>query len=475
MENIFRKGLVCTIIVLFIGFSVIPIISGTISKSYTSSPIGGNPDILWEIKGHTRSVYGVAFSHDGLTIASGAYSPDSTAKLWQASDGTLLYTYPDNDDGILSVDISSDNQFLAAGYIVNGYPPGGKMNIWDISEETVLNDFGGCHVSFSPDSDFIASGGGGANRYLYVHRVSNGEEMWYNYTGAYISDVKYSPNGQIVASSGTDNKIKLWDAQTGELIRTLSGHTNDVSCIAFSSDSQIIASGTGGFDASEESNIKLWQVSDGSLIRTLEGHGEWVYDVDFLPGGQYLVSSGREDTSPLELKIKFWRVSSGDLYLYYDELALDIEYSSSGEYFVYGRSDGYVVVANSPVLPENQPPGKPDIDGPNMGIPGTEYIYVLNAVDSDNDDIRYHIDWGDEYTKITDYYPSGADVTIAHTWTSSGNYVITAYAEDVNGLIGPETTITVTMPKDKEINSKLEFLQRFFPYTFQILRQLQDL
>ena len=177
----------------------------------------------------------------------------------------------------------------------------------------------------------------------------------------------------------------------------------------------MIASGTGGYDASEESNIKIWKVSDGSLIRTLEGHEDWVYDVEFLPGGEYLVSSGREDTSPLIQKIKFWRVSSGDLHLDYDEQALDIAYSTSGEYFVYGKSNGYVVVANSPILPENRPPGKTDIDGPDKGIPEIEYIYVIKAVDPDNDDIRYHINWGDEESEITDYYPSGDPPTVSHT------------------------------------------------------------
>ena len=161
-------------------------------------------------------------------------------------------------------------------------------------------------------------------------------------------------------------------------------------------------------------------MSDGSLIRTLEGHEDWVYDVEFVPGGEYLVSSGREDTSPLIHKIKFWRVSSGDLYLDYDEQALDIAYSTSGEFFVYGKSSGYVVVANSPILPENRPPGKPDIDGPDMGVPGTEYIYVLNAVDPDNDNIRYHIDWGDGTSDITGLNPSGTDVIVKHTWSEKG-------------------------------------------------------
>ncbi|MCK5259249.1 MAG: hypothetical protein KAJ69_06980, partial [Thermoplasmatales archaeon] len=55
MKKIFRKSLVCTIIVLFIGFSIVPTISGTINKSYTSSPLGVDPDILWEVEGHTRA------------------------------------------------------------------------------------------------------------------------------------------------------------------------------------------------------------------------------------------------------------------------------------------------------------------------------------------------------------------------------------------------------------------------------------
>jgi len=216
-------------------------------------------------------------------------------------------------------------------------------------------------------------------------------------------------------------------------------------------------------------------VSDGSLIRTLEGHEEWVYDVEFVPGEEYLVSNGREDTSPLELKIKFWRVSSGDLYLYYDELALDLEYSPSGEYFVYGQADGNIVVANSPVLPENHPPGRPDIDGPDMGVPGTEYIYVLNAVDLDNDDIKNHINWGDDNTEITEFNPSGTDVIVKHTWTQKGTYIISVYAEDVNGLNGPIATNPIIIPRNKVLNIPLfRFIQQH-QNLFPIFRLIQGL
>jgi WD40 repeat protein len=470
MKILIRKCLNCAIIILLFGISIIPVICGTINKNYSSLKKGDNPDILWEIEGHTRSVYAVSFSHDGQTVASGADDPDNTAKLWQADDGNLLYTYPDNDDGILSVDISSDYEFLAVGYIVTGYPPGGKMNLWDISEETLVNDFGGCHVSFSPDGEFIASGGGGANRYLYVHRVSNGEKIWGDSTGTYISDVKYSPNGQYVASSGSDNKIQLWNAQTGELIRTFSGHTNDISCIAFSPDGEMIASGTGGWDTSGESNIKIWKVSDGSLIKTLEGHGDWVYDVEFVPDGEYLVSSGREDTSPLIQKIIFWRVSSGDILLEYDEQALNIAYSPLGNLFVYGKSSGNVVVANSPILPENNAPNKPDIEGPDNGIPGTEYLYAFKANDPDNDDIYYFIDWGNgDIEEWLGPYSSGELVIINHIWDAEGTFKIRAKVKDNLNAESDWAELEVTMPYLYNPSSWFNNLLDRFPFLNRLI------
>ena len=74
MGKKFRKGKICFLIIFLIGISVVPILSGSaIKENYKFPNISGNsPDILWEVEGHTQSVYGVAFSHDGETVASGA-------------------------------------------------------------------------------------------------------------------------------------------------------------------------------------------------------------------------------------------------------------------------------------------------------------------------------------------------------------------------------------------------------------------
>jgi WD40 repeat protein len=309
----------------------------------------GPPDIVWEIWGHSRTVEAVAFSPDGAVLASGADYDDNSVKLWRVSDGTLLATFTGHEGGIQSIDISPDGSLLAAGYIVNGYPSGGLVKVWDIESETVQHTFGGCHVAFSPDGEYLASGGGGANRYVQINRISDGQNIATIYTGTYISDVAYAPDGQLVGSAGSDNDIHLWNAQTGGLVRTLTGHVDDVSAIAFSPDGELIASGAGGWDNPGESTVKLWRVSDGALLDTLPGHGTWVYDVAFSPDGVYLITSGRTGPAP---RIRIWRVADGDLVHDYGEgIAYGVhtvQFSPAGTLFGYGRGQGQIAVANGP-------------------------------------------------------------------------------------------------------------------------------
>jgi len=68
--------------------------------------------------------------------------------------------------------------------------------------------------------------------------------------------VAFSPDGLWVASGGEDHTVKLWNAQTGELIRTFRGHSGIVSRVAFSfgPDGKRLAS------ASFDNTVKLWDL-----------------------------------------------------------------------------------------------------------------------------------------------------------------------------------------------------------------------
>jgi hypothetical protein len=120
-------------------------------------------------------------------------------------------------------------------------------------------------------------------------------------------------------------------------------------------------------------------------------------------------------------------------------------------------------------------PSGPTIKGKTGGKPGTAYSYTFNAIDPKGDQVRYIINWGDGKTDTSSFYSSGTDFTLKHIWTEAGTYVLKAKAEDNHGLIGPEGTLTVTMPKNKALNTPFVQFQQQYQNVFLILKYLLGL
>lgn len=122
------------------------------------------------------------------------------------------------------------------------------------------------------------------------------------------------------------------------------------------------------------------------------------------------------------------------------------------------------------------PPGAPTIEGPPGGKPNTALDYDFTATDPDGDDVKFIITWGDGESETTGFTASGTPITASHSWLEKGEYTITAKAQDSNGLIGPEQTFVVNIPRSKNVFNSL-FLRIFeqFPNAFPILRYLMGL
>jgi WD40 repeat protein/tetratricopeptide (TPR) repeat protein len=117
----------------------------------------------------------------------------------------------------------------------------------------------------------------------------------------FVRSVTFSPDGKTLATSSDDKTIKLWDAATSKLLKTLSGHSNAVTSVVFSPDGKTLATG------SDDNTIKLWNVGTGKPLKTLSGHRSFVTSVVFSPDGKTLATGSDDKT------IKLWDVATSKL------------------------------------------------------------------------------------------------------------------------------------------------------------------
>jgi len=156
-------------------------------------------------------------------------------------------------------------------------------------------------VAFSPDGRRIASGSSDETIKVWDAKTGRVIRTLSAHTESWVDSVAFSPDGQRIVSGSVDETIKVWDAETGQLVRTLSGHSNGVNSVAFSPDGRQIASG------SDDKTVKIWNAKTGGLVRGLRGHTKGVYSVAFSPDGRRIASGSDDET------IKIWNAKTGRL------------------------------------------------------------------------------------------------------------------------------------------------------------------
>ena len=104
----------------------------------------------------------------------------------------------------------------------------------------------------------------------------------------------------IIASGCLDGDIITLDAITGSRKVVLSGHTDAVNCVTFSSDGRLLASGA------DDNTVKLWDMQTGWVVMTFHGHTECVQSVSISVDSTKIVS-GSEDQA-----IHLWNIQTGE-------------------------------------------------------------------------------------------------------------------------------------------------------------------
>lgn len=251
-----------------------------------------------------KGLVNFSFSPDGTWLATSHRLGDDQAgftgyyQIWRSPKWISWGAFGDSRP-VSAVAFSPSDNSLAAAFTSTDYWSNTvefrSTQSWEITRTlytgTVLE------IAYSASSGMLASV---PDRYaINLWDIKSGNLVYKlptSFTGA-VNCLAFSPDGNILATGHYDGSIRTFDAKTGQSLKNIST-TGVVESLAFSPDGSILATG----ESYDSTAVKLWRVETGDLLRTLDGHTHGVDFMTFSPDGKYLASASYDGT------IRIWGI-----------------------------------------------------------------------------------------------------------------------------------------------------------------------
>jgi WD40 repeat protein len=257
----------------------------------------------------------LAFAPTGHLLAVGVQDRDpgkkdllpvGACRLWDPVAGRDIGTLAGGDGVVRAVVFTPDGKSLAVGL------SGGQVRLWDVAarQETAALARHAAAVqvlAVSADGGTLASAG--ADGSIVVWDLAGRRERWrvQGHRGP-VTGLAFVAGGAL-ASAGRDGTVKVWEASDGQPPRLrleLGDRQGSALCLAVSPDGRTLAVGR------QDRVVQLWDVPSWQLRAELSGHSREVTAVAFAADGRVLVSSASPANGDLWVKggeIKVWKAA----------------------------------------------------------------------------------------------------------------------------------------------------------------------
>lgn len=269
-----------------------------------------------------------------LTTREGA-----SIKVWNQNKMDFTRIVPESFSRIrpISWAIKPDGSLLAEG------SSNKSITLWKLPEGEKLEDLesdGSYNMIFSPSGEYLveASNDDGVSE-LKVWDMSAKTIIAHTKPHEQLMiGLAISPDNSLVATSSSDQLVRLWSLPSLEPVVTFQGHENEVWKVSFSPDGRTLVS------SGKESAVRFWDVSKFSTLHhEAPKHSEGVAFRRVMGGMQKLVSADDDGFC------QFWKVAGGalqaDFRLEVDSgMAQEVVFSEDGKMAFYREQSGYRII-----------------------------------------------------------------------------------------------------------------------------------